>query len=133
MASTNYQSPYGMAARLVSGTAACVPLLGSPSVINSAPGAVMVSDLSASGRHPFSRIAGWARTYDLTAAEMGRLAAVVEECSPAEVAEELAVELRGVLAARTLARMKLPTAEDVRAVRAAFEEGRLPVKSLPLD
>lgn len=130
-----YETAFFLAARAAKTTVVCVPFMfGGPGVVMaSEPGVIMVNcPQNGEARH-LKRIAAWSDNYQLSQAETDRLKAVLTECAPDEIEQELVVELRGVMAARKLARMKLPTAADMRAIREAFAQGRLAVKSLPVD
>ena len=83
-----------------------------------------------SGRE--QRIANWSQTYGMSPDEVLRIRSTLDEPDE-EIDAAMLEELHGVLAARRIARMKEPTAESMKAIGVAFNEGRLPVKSLPVD
>ena len=77
-------------------------------------------------------IANWAMIHTLQPEEIVRIQSALEE-PEAEIDAAMLEELQGVLAARRISRVKKPTAESMKAIGDAFEEGRLSVKSLPVD
>lgn len=78
-------------------------------------------------------ISEWTVRHNLAAEEIARIRSVLADPDIEDIDAAMIEELEGVLAARRIAKMNPPTAESMQAIRTAFAEGRLPVKSLPVD
>jgi len=79
------------------------------------------------------KVDDWTAKHDLCSDEVERIRSILTDPGIEDIDAALIEELEGVLAARRIANMNLPTAEAMQAIRTAFVEGRLPVKTLPMD
>lgn len=122
-------------AKLAKHTVACAPFMFSPhdgAIMTSTYEVAVAATAPRSGSH-VHRIGEWADRHKLNEEEMGRLQAVLTDYPAEDIAEELATELRCIIAERRLAVMPELTTETVDRARDAFESGRIPFVRQAVD